>query len=266
MKLLDSFWRALAYCTHPRVLWMSLLPLLLAGVFAAALAYLLWEPALDAVSALLHDGDLTGPAASWLDGMGGSALRLAMVPLIVVLLGVPVLVIATLLIVAWGLLPRLVNRVASRRFPGLERLGSGSFLAGAIASLGATLVALLALVASMPLWLVPPLVLVLPPLIWGWLSYRVMAFDVLSAHATTDERRVIMHKHRWPLLSIGIATAWLGAVPALLWAVSAAWLVFAPFLLVLSVWVYTVVFAFSALWFCHYALAELQALRRVAID
>jgi hypothetical protein len=260
-RLFDSFWRAVAYCLQPGVLWLTLLPLLLAGVLAALAGYFLWEPALDAVSAGLQSWGLNEQALGWLDGLGGSALRVALVPLIVVLLAVPVLVIVTLLVVAWLMVPRLVNRVAARRFASLQRLGGGSFIGSALASLGATVVALVALVISLPLWLVPPLVMVLPPLIWGWLSYRVMGYDVLSAHATADERREIMRAHRLPLLGIGVATAWLGAAPALLWALSAAWLVLAPFLLVLSVWVYTLVFAFSALWFSHYALAELQALR-----
>ena len=34
-----------------------------------------------------------------------------------------------------------------------------------------------------------------------------------------------------------------------------------PLLIVVSVWLYTMVFAFSALWFAHYCLAELEALR-----
>ena len=41
----------------------------------------------------------------------------------------------------------------------------------------------------MPLWFVPPLVLIVPPLIWGWLTYRVMGFDVLAEHASREERR-----------------------------------------------------------------------------
>ena len=38
-------------------------------------------------------------------------------------------------------------------------------------------------------------------------------------------------------------------------------IVFAPVLVPLAVWIYTLVFAFSALWFAHYALSALQALR-----
>ena len=41
-------------------------------------------------------------------------------------------------------------------------------------------------------------------------------------------------------------------------------LVFAPVLIVVSVWLYTLVFAFSALWFAHYALAALAQMRAAA--
>jgi len=58
---------------------------------------------------------------------------------------------------------------------------------------------------------------------------------------------------------------YLGAAPTLLWAVSAATLIFAPLLVVVSVWLYTLVFAFAALWFTHFALAALQRLRQVAV-
>lgn len=42
---------------------------------------------------------------------------------------------------------------------------------------------------TLPLWLIPPLALLLPPLILGWLTYRVMAHDVLAEHADAAERR-----------------------------------------------------------------------------
>ena len=73
----------------------------------------------------------------------------------------------------------------ARRFPQLQRKNGAACVARLVWSLGSTVLALLsALVISMPLWLVPPLILMLPPLIWGWLTYRVMAFDALAEHAS----------------------------------------------------------------------------------
>jgi hypothetical protein len=85
-------------------------------------------------------------------------------------------------------------------------------------SLGSTGLALLALLVSLPLWLIPPLILVLPPLIWGWLTYRVMAFDALAEHASVEERCEIFRRHRGWLLGIGVFCGYLGAAPSMLWA------------------------------------------------
>jgi hypothetical protein len=117
------------------------------------------------------------------------------------------------------------------------------------------------LVLSVPLWFVPPLVLVLPPLIWGWLTYRVMAFDALADHATGDERREIMKRHRPQLLGIGVVSGFLGAAPTLLWASGVVFVVLAPLMIGVAIWVYTLVFAFSSLWFAHFCLDALERLR-----
>ena len=259
--MIDSFWRAAAYCLHPRVIWWSVVPLLVTGLLAGVLGYFFWESALMAVRERLDAWSLSASVLGWLAPVGGGGLRGFIAPLIVVALAVPVVVIVSLLMVALMMMPRLVDLVAQRRFPLLERRHGEPAWRGALVSLGATIVALLVLVVSTPLWLIPPLVLLLPPLIWGWLSYRVMSFDALAEHASRQERLALMRGHRLPLLGIGIVTGYLGAAPALVWAVSVVSLVFAPLLIVVSVWLYTLVFAFSALWFIHYTLAALEALR-----
>lgn len=260
-QLVDSFWRAAAYCLHPRVIWLSLLPLLLTGVLAAALGYYFWEDALIAVRAQLEAWSLTGSALAWLESVGAGALRTLIGPLIVLALTLPLLVIVSLLVVALLMMPKLVDLVAQRRFATLARQHGEPFWRSVLLSLGATLLAVGALVVSMPLWLIPPLVLLLPPLIWGWLSYRVMSFDALAEHATREERRELMREHRLPLLGIGIVTGYLGAAPSLLWVLGAVTFALAPLLVAASVWLYTLLFAFAAAWFAHYALAALAALR-----
>ncbi len=163
--------------------------------------------------------------------------------------------------------PPLTRLVADRRFPTLEQKKGASFFGSVFRSLGLTVLALLALVVSMPLWLIPPLVLILPPLIWGWLTYRVMSFDALAEHANAEERDALLRVHRLPLLGVGILCGYLGAAPSIVWAsgllFAAAFFVLVP----LAIWIYTLVFAFSALWFAHYcldALAQLRAQRAAA--
>ena len=169
--------------------------------------------------------------------------------------------LVSLLVVAAMMAPALVSLVAERRFPALERKRGGSWVAAVFWALGSTVLALVALVVSIPLWLVPPLILILPPLIWGWLTYRVMAYDALAEHASRQERLEIFRRHRGWLLGIGVLTGFLGAAPSLLWASGALFAVAFVVLMPVAIWVYTLVFAFSALWFAHYSLAALQALR-----
>jgi len=119
----------------------------------------------------------------------------------------------------------------------------------------------LALAVSLPFWLIPPLALIVPPLIWGWLGYKVFGFDVLADHASVAERRRLMREHKVPLLLMGVITGYLGAAPAAIWAIGVIAVAMAPFLILVSIWLYTLVFAFSTLWFAHYLLAALQAQR-----
>ena len=262
--VLDAFWRAAAYCLHPRLMLWSLLPLLVAGGAVAALGWAYWEPAVAAVRATLERWALTVAMLEWLESVGANQLRTLVGPMIVVALAVPVLVLVSLLLVATLMTPAIVGLVARRRFPGLEQRRGATGWQALLWALACTAAALLALLLSVPLWLVPPLVLVLPPLIWGWLTCRVLGFDVLALHATPPERRQLLRQHRWPLLAMGVACGYLGALPSLLWAFSAAALIFAPLLVVVSVWLYTLVFVFSSCWFAHFALAELQRLRGLA--
>ena len=256
-----AFWRAAAYCLHPKVIALSFLPLVLVGGAAGLLGHFFWEPAIASVRAALEGWTLLAAVFDWLRSIGADAFRSVVGPLVVVALAVPVFVVATLFVVALLMTPAIVRLVAARRFGQLERREGAGFWESVAWSLGCTLAALAALLLSIPLWFIPQLVLIVPPLIWGWLTCRVLAFDVLAGHADPAERAGLMAAHRWPLLGMGVVTGYLGAAPSLLWAVSALTLVFAPFLILVSIWLYTLVFAFSSLWFAHYLLAALQALR-----
>jgi hypothetical protein len=221
----DAFWRAAAYCLHPRVILWSLLPVVVAGGAVLALGWLFWEPVVAEVRATLERWQLVEAMLQWLDSIGGATLRALVAPMIVVAVAVPLVVVGALLLVATLMTPAVVNLVARRRFPELVRRQGARWWQQLLWALACTLAALVALVLSMPLWLVPPLVLVLPPLIWGWLACQVLGFDVLAAHASAEERRQILHARRWPLLVMGMIAGYLGALPSLLWAAGAATLI-----------------------------------------
>lgn len=263
--MFDAFWRAVAYCLHPRVMALSLLPLVLLVLLSLGLGYFFWHSAVAGMEAWITGMAVVERLTEALYWLGVGGLRSMLAPVMVLALATPVLVVLCLLLVAWLMTPALVELVTRRRFPDLLRRNETGWWTGLFWTLGATVVAAVVMVLSMPLWLIPPLVLVLPPLIWGWLTYRVFTFDALAAHASAAERKQLISDNRVPLLVMGVLSGYLGAAPSLIWASGAMWIALAPLLIPVAIWLYTLVLAFSSLWFVHYTLAALELQRKAAV-
>ena len=259
--LLSSFWRAVLYCLHPKVILLSFLPLLLAMGAASLLAYLFWQSAQETLVSFLDASVFVNSLAAWLAAVGLPALKTMLAPLILIVVLTPLVVVSTVLLVSTMMTPALVRMVAARRFPALERRHGASFVASVGWTLISCVLALVAIILTSPMWIVPPLVLILPPAIWAWLTYRVMAFDALADHASSAERQTLLLTHKPTLIVMGLVIGFLGATPSLLWSMGLMAIAMAPLLLPLSVWLYTLVFVFSSLWFIHFCLSALQMLR-----
>jgi hypothetical protein len=262
MKLfMDSFWRALAYCLHPKVILLSLLPLILMAVIVTGLGAMYWDIAVNAVRTGMEDSPVLGWAWTWLGRVGLLNLKTVLAPLVIILAVTPVVMIMSLLAVSFMMTPALVGLVGARRFPNLERKRGGSLWQSVLWTLMSVILALAALILTLPLWWIPPLAILLPALIWGWLTYRVMTYDVLAEHASSQERVELMKRHRFQLLGMGVLTGAMGAAPSLVWASGALFAAAFVILIPIAVWIYTLVFIFSALWFVHFLLLALSSLR-----
>lgn len=258
---LDSFWRALAYCLMPRVIALSLVPLALLLASVLGWGFFYWEPTQVWVRELLESWQVLQAMLNWMNTLGVPDLQVVLVPLLVIFTVTPLLVLLSLLAVSLMMTPALVNFVVQRRFAHLAQKKGGSLWSSLGWTLLSTVIAVIAMLVTLPLWAVSPLMFFIPPLIWGWLGYRIMVYDALATHASLDERMVLMGRHRPWLLLIGVITGYLGGLPSLVWAsgslFAAAFVVLVP----LAIWIYAGVFAFSSLWFTHYSLAALEALR-----
>jgi hypothetical protein len=259
--MIDAFWRAAVYGLHPQVIALSLLPLVVLSVLSLGLGYLFWHDTVAAVQAWLGSNSITLMLDGWLEGLGLIGIFAVLAPVLVLVIVTPLMVMVAMLSVGVLMTPSMVNLVAARRYPQLVRKKGASFLSSVVYALMSTVVALGLFLVSMPLWLLPPLFMLLPPLIWGWLNYRMFAFDALADHASVEERRQIMDIHRYRFWAMGMLCGFLGTLPSVLWASGVLWLVLAPVLLPLAMWAYTLVFAFSALWFVHFSLDALHELR-----
>ncbi len=264
--LLDSFWRAAFYCLNPRVIGLSLLPLAIMVGLSGMLGYWFWDDGVSRVQGWLETSSLLSVVWRWFEGIGMPNLKSVVAPLLVIFSVTPLLVMASLLVVSLFMTPALTRLVAERRFASLARKQGGGFWQSLGWSLLSMLLALGAMLVTLPMWLVPPMAMALPALIWGWLTYRVMAFDVLAEFASHEERQAVMARHRLSLLAIGVMTGLMGAAPSVVWASGALFAAAFVILIPVAIWIYMLVFAFSSLWFAHFALAALAEWRERGMD
>jgi len=266
-QVFKSFGMALVGTMHPRMLWLSLRPFLIVSVLWGVLIWLTWTPALEALSIFLTTSIFT----SWIqDGLiwaGFENARAWIAPLFFVMLIIPLITISLLVFIAFSTVPAIV-RIASRQtqFQDLECKHGGGFLGSLFYSLWSALICLALVMLTLPVWWVPPLVAVLPPLLWGWLTMRLMSYDVLAKHASSEERDLLLQRYRWPLLCMGITAGMLGAVPTFFWATSALALVLFPIVSFIALWIYSLIFVFAALWFSYFLLNALKQLREEELD
>ena len=158
--------------------------------------------------------------------------------------------------------PAMAKLVQQRRFVALVPQGQVPWWKSLGESFRLTAVAVLAFVLTLPLWLLPPVAGLVVPLVWGWLAYRVMTLDVLADWASEQELAALLKQHRGPLMFMGVASGYMGSMPAMLWAAGGVLsFALAPVLVLVSVWLYTLVFCLTGLWFAHYLMQALHQLR-----
>jgi hypothetical protein len=231
---------------------------------------LLWlglQPMIDWLHAFFVANDGFSTAGEMLDWVGLGAINTVLVPLIAMWVLLPLMILTALVFVGTMAMPIIVRHVGSRQYPDLDKRHGGSFWGSLWVSVSSFVIFLVLWLLTLPLALFPPLAFIVQPALWGWLTYRVMAYDALAEHASAQESREILRAHRWPLLMIGAIAGAMGAAPTLLWLGGALSVIFFPVLAAGAIWLYVLVFVFTGLWFQHYcfqALARHRAINAAA--
>lgn len=262
--ILIAFGRALLSQLHFRMLMLTFLPFILSVLIWGIVLWLGLQPMIDAVQAYFVENDgfrISGQLLGW---FGLSALKMVIVPLLAMWVLLPLMILTALVFVGLLAMPIIVKHVA-RRYPQLEARHGGSWWGTLWMSASSFMVFVVLWLITIPLSAIPPLGFVIQPALWGWLTYRVIAYDALAEHADAQELRDILRIHRWPLLVIGAITGAMGAAPTLLWLGGALFVVLFPVLAGVSIWLYVLVFIFTGLWFQHYCLQALATYRAAGI-
>jgi CysZ protein len=210
MNLAGALLYGFASLLHPRMLWLMVWPMLVSLVFWGAVAAAFWERLAAALAALFQRW--LEPAAGFLHLELGGATALAAYVVLVLLL-VPLIYLTALVILGAFGMQKMVDHVAQRSFPALERRRGGS-VAGSVWNSFAALGGMAALfLISLPLWLLPPLWPLIPLAIFAWGNQKLLRYDALAEHADAAEMARLFRARRGALLTLGLLFALLAYVP-----------------------------------------------------
>ena len=210
MSVLGALLYGLANLLHPRMLWLMVWPMLVALTLWGAVALAFWGRLAAALAELFRRW--LEPAAGFVRFDFGDATVIAAYVVLFLLL-VPLVYLTALFILGIFGMPKMVDHVAGRSFPSLERKrggGAAGSVWNGVAALGGMV---LFFVVSLPLWLLPPLWPLIPLAIFSWVNQKLLRYDALGEHADREEMARIFRSRRGALLALGLLLALLAYVP-----------------------------------------------------
>lgn len=213
---MSSIARSLAYALgnvlHPRMIWLMVWPLLIALGLWGTLAIVFWAQIVLTLAEWLQQGLAYAP---FIGDWDFTTATLFAAKVLVLIMLVPLIQLTAVFILSIFGMSAMVAHVAERVFPALERRRGGSF-AGSVWNGVVGLLGLVGLgIASIPLWVFPPLWPLIPIAILGWVNQRVLRYDALGEHASAEEMRRIFAGRIGSLYVLGAILAFAAYIPLL---------------------------------------------------
>ena len=234
-QVFDALSRAFRDLFQFQVLWIVIWPLLAAAFLWLILGVVFWGT----FSGWIESGLTAIGIQSWLEGLEPLWIANAIQVIAHMILFVPLIFVTALLLTAFFGMPALINLVADRDYPLLERENGGTIIANLLNAILAIGVFIAIWTLTLPLWLIG-IGVVVPFVAATYLNQRLFRFDALAEHATLEEMNGLFAIHRSSWWGLGLLTGLMQFVPILN--------LFAPVV--------------TALAFIHFGLARLAVLRQ----
>jgi uncharacterized protein involved in cysteine biosynthesis len=197
--------RATSDLVKPGILWHAIWPTLLSIVLWWTVAYLVWTPLLQWLAALIpHWSWVPQDVYAWL---AGAALFMAFAVLAY---------LSALMLLSAFALPRMMAIVAERDYADLARNGGGAVNAlwgSLVNTLKIAAIFVCGLLPTLPLLLIPGMLLILPFCWLTWINQRSFRYDALADHATRAERDALVRNDRRLLYLAGALSALATFIP-----------------------------------------------------
>ena len=210
-EILDALGRAFKSLFHPKMLVLTLWPMLLALLFWGGLFWWFWDAWVGDLTRISQGYGVEDRLTNW----GFAWVAHWLVTLLLFSMLLPVIYVTSLLFTAIFVMPSMINFVAVRDYPELEKKFGGTFVGSVWAAIVAVSVFLLLWMLTLPLWLIPFGPLVVPTLLSAYLNKRLFTYDALTDHASVEEFEQINEQAQGRLFSLGAILGFVHYIPVL---------------------------------------------------
>lgn len=235
----QAFLRALRSQIHPKMIMALFLPVIVTLVLGIVLFWLAWTPLTTWMSEYLTNSAVPGVVDPVIGAAGFLMLKAWMIPIVAAIVLMPLAGIVGLAVAAVWIMPMVLTFLGRRNYPDVQARGRHALIVSVWNALWVSVIFVLGWLITLPLWLIPPLGVVLSIFWWTFAYSRMMRVDAMADHASPKERKTLLRDKNAGYWMIGLACALINLLPP-------AW-VFLP--------------VFSGLVFAHYSFESLRQLR-----
>ena len=209
--ILDALGNAFKSLLHPKMLVLILWPMLLSLLFWGGLFWWFWDAWVGDLMHLSQGYGVEERLVQW----GFVWVAHWLVTLLLISLLLPAIYVTSLLFTAIFAMPLMLNFVAARDYPELEKKYGGSFVGGIWAAVIAVTVFLILWLITLPLWLIPFGAFVVPTLLSAYLNKRLFLYDALADHASAEEYEKIKVVAQGRTFGMGALLGFVHYIPVL---------------------------------------------------
>ena len=195
---------------HPKMFLLMIWPLALSLVLWVTLGLLFGAQLFAGIEAFLNQSSLyRSVTATW----PISLIAAGLLWILMILLAIPLVLMTATLVIGVLAMPIVVNHVAAKSYPHLERKQGGSILGSVWNAVAALLWLAALIVVTLPLWFIPLFWPIIPVVLLGYFNQRVFRYDALAEHASKAEIAHVVATAKGPLMGLGIALGAIGHIP-----------------------------------------------------
>ena len=210
-EIFNALSKGLKSQLQPKMLLLMLWPMLLALLFWGGVFWWFWDVWAGQLIQLARGMGLEARLVEW----GFVWIAQGLVTLLLFSMLLPAVYVTSLLFAAVFAMPLILSFVVARDYPDLEMKRGGTFAGSVWNALFAVLVFLILWIVTLPLWLIPFGVLVVPTLLSAYINRRLFMYDALMDHASAEEFAQIKARDSGRLLSLGAVLGFVHYIPIL---------------------------------------------------